>query len=1145
MRLTVTKQLKMPLLACMFLLMCILHAKAQFNHPGILLNAADLARIKELANSGRQPFVAGYGILNTNTDPNYVPGIAYEDVYRHEGGVTSPASRALSSQSQIAYRSAIMWVITGDMRYATIAKTIINNWADTLETFSGSAAKLCAAWYGFGLVNAAEIIKHTHAGWSNADILRAEAMFRDKFYPVIENFQRGHAGNWDTAITKTIMGIGIFLDDAGIYTKGFNFLRSTTDTANGTLNNYIFATTGQCMESGRDQRHAQMGIGGLAEACEIGYKQGADLYGLHSNRLLLGAEYTAKYNLGYSVPYTPNYYGNVISDTYRGEFLPYYELIYNHYVNRKGMSGTPIQYTKMVVDKIRAENGGENGDAILLGYGTFLFNQDAPFLHIPVEGDYRTRLVSSSLGTPSQFEVYTSGGNWITATTALGLTTNLLIRDGHSALASGARSLADLAVGEGYGAILSAVITGGAVSALNIIAPGRLSSIPSLYFANGGQAAGSVSAVAAISSVNVTGADIKNTGSGYTSATTVSFSGGGGSGATAKALIVGGKIRGITITNPGSGYTSIPTMSITGSGTGAIVSAKVGVTEVTLSSGGSGYTIAPKVIAGTFLKVNDGIAVTVAEGVSFQKGSSVYTEGGTGILNIRRGNLTAEDDVNFVTVSNASTSSLTTNFGSTSVSTINTIKGTKFTLGTLGVEGTAILKIAAGTVMNTAGPITVNSTSKIDATEGIIGFVNFSPFASTAKTIANNTFKTAIVKKMIVNSTAGVTLAQNLVVAELDMQEGVLKIPATSTSVLRVSKVLGGNDNSYINTLSATTGAMSKVILTGLTAQAKIPLGNAGSYLPITITPQSSSDYEVSVMKGLTQNGQPNGTVVADKSKFVDAVYHLKRTSGTGDFTVRLTFPASLKGSGFSVPGVAFGVAGYNGTNWTAVTGSGNNTENYATTTFNTNSAGVYRVEIDEALPLNFLNVEIKAKDNFRRAEVSWPTLPMVSVSSDKGTEISKGETILLTATGGSSYVWADADGIVSGKNTAVLEVRPTQTTTYSVTATHASGCTERKAIKLIVLEDFVKIKATNIMSPNGDGVNDKWVIDNIDLYPNNEVRVFDKVGHFIYGKKGYDNSWEGTLNGAPLAEGSYYYIIDFGTGKPPFRGFITITRPE
>jgi gliding motility-associated-like protein len=171
--------------------------------------------------------------------------------------------------------------------------------------------------------------------------------------------------------------------------------------------------------------------------------------------------------------------------------------------------------------------------------------------------------------------------------------------------------------------------------------------------------------------------------------------------------------------------------------------------------------------------------------------------------------------------------------------------------------------------------------------------------------------------------------------------------------------------------------------------------------------------------------------------------------------------------------------------------------------------------------------------------------LPVVSISSDKGAELSKGETVLLTATGGTTYVWADANGIVRGKTAAVLEVRPSQTTTYMVTVTNASGCTESKAITLTVLEDYVKIKATNIMSPNGDGINDKWVIDNLDLYPNNEVKIFDKSGRFIYGKKGYDNSWEGTLNGNPLAEGTYYYVIDFGTSKPRFKGFITIVRED
>ncbi|WP_449436701.1 YDG domain-containing protein, partial [Pedobacter steynii] len=175
--------------------------------------------------------------------------------------------------------------------------------------------------------------------------------------------------------------------------------------------------------------------------------------------------------------------------------------------------------------------------------------------------------------------------------------------------------------------------------------------------------------------------------------------------------------------------------------------------------------------------------------------------------------------------------------------------------------------------------------------------------------------------------------------------------------------------------------------------------------------------------------------------------------------------------------------------------------------------------------------------------------LPVVTISADKGnvignrTEVSKGETILLTATGGSSYSWAADGSILSGQHTATLTVRPRETTTYTVTITNANGCTQSGAFTVKVLDDMLKIKANNILTPNRDGYNDLWVVDNIDFYPNNEVKIFDKSGRLLYSKKGYDNSWEGTYNGEALADGTYYYIIDFGTNKRTFKGFITIIK--
>jgi hypothetical protein len=99
----------------------------------------------------------------------------------------------------------------------------------------------------------------------------------------------------------------------------------------------------------------------LAAACEVAWKQGVDLYGAADNRLAVGYEYTAKYNLGYDVPCEGN-----ISAQARGRFQSIYEVIYQHYVYEKGLK---MPYTKMVIDKIRPEGGGGEH----LSWGTLTF----------------------------------------------------------------------------------------------------------------------------------------------------------------------------------------------------------------------------------------------------------------------------------------------------------------------------------------------------------------------------------------------------------------------------------------------------------------------------------------------------------------------------------------------------------------------------------------------------------------------------------------------------------------------------------------------------------------------------------------------------------------------------------------------------
>ncbi len=97
----------------------------------------------------------------------------------------------------------------------------------------------------------------------------------------------------------------------------------------------------------------------------------------------------------------------------------------------------------------------------------------------------------------------------------------------------------------------------------------------------------------------------------------------------------------------------------------------------------------------------------------------------------------------------------------------------------------------------------------------------------------------------------------------------------------------------------------------------------------------------------------------------------------------------------------------------------------------------------------------------------------------------------------------------------------------------------------LFILTPRLYVTASNVLSPNGDGSNEAWVIRDLDRYAENELTVLDRGGRVVYKVKNYQNDWTGDLNGLPLAEDTYYYILilrkDGRTATQ--RGFITLIR--
>ncbi|MEK0412630.1 MAG: hypothetical protein RL070_118 [Bacteroidota bacterium] len=158
---------------------------------------------------------------------------------------------------------------------------------------------------------------------------------------------------------------------------------------------------------------------------------------------------------------------------------------------------------------------------------------------------------------------------------------------------------------------------------------------------------------------------------------------------------------------------------------------------------------------------------------------------------------------------------------------------------------------------------------------------------------------------------------------------------------------------------------------------------------------------------------------------------------------------------------------------------------------------------------------------------------------------ITLGATSQLSAAGANAvnYTWVAVGGSGIVGSGATINVRPAGTTTYAVVVTNSFGYQATIPVLLTVIVDY-KLVPNNLVTPNGDGVNDKWVIPNIDMYPDNEVMVYDKAGRAVFAKRGYNNEWDGTVNGKKLKEDAYFYVIKFNKdGALPIRGYLSIVR--
>ncbi len=350
-----------------------------FTHPGLLHTKADMKRMQRLVS--RKDAVAMGSFEKLSSDPkakaDYKMRGPYEEIARD--GEYAWTKTPCENDFLAAYYNALMYGITGEKAHADKAMEIIRAYATTLQRVRLDDP-LCAGLQGFILVNACELMRYGYKGWTSDDTQKTEDLMRRAFLPVVDRYDwmAPYAnGNWGGANNKMRMAIGIYCNDTEQYRRASDFYLRGHD--NGSLPNYIINDEGQCQESGRDQAHVMLGLGVLAEACEMAWNQGDDLYGALDNRLMKGYEYMSRSNLGFDVPFTcwkdlTGRYHNwqVLADGARGQWRAVLEIAYNHYVGRRHLQ---MPYTSLALGHyVRPEGAGFTCDNP--GFGSLLFYRD-------------------------------------------------------------------------------------------------------------------------------------------------------------------------------------------------------------------------------------------------------------------------------------------------------------------------------------------------------------------------------------------------------------------------------------------------------------------------------------------------------------------------------------------------------------------------------------------------------------------------------------------------------------------------------------------------------------------------------------------------------------------------------------------------
>jgi gliding motility-associated-like protein len=141
----------------------------------------------------------------------------------------------------------------------------------------------------------------------------------------------------------------------------------------------------------------------------------------------------------------------------------------------------------------------------------------------------------------------------------------------------------------------------------------------------------------------------------------------------------------------------------------------------------------------------------------------------------------------------------------------------------------------------------------------------------------------------------------------------------------------------------------------------------------------------------------------------------------------------------------------------------------------------------------------------------------------------------------GSTFSWSP-DSLLSSGTEPNPVASPLESTWFVLTVVGDDGCVSVDSVFVTVVPN---VSIPTGFTPNGDGWNDTWVIDFIDLFPQAEVEIYNRWGEMLFRSVGYRDPWDGRYQGGPVPVGTYYYVVKLNDPEFPdaYTGPLTVIR--